>query len=84
MREQEQVAEGGSEVRAVQVRMFGRAWMIRVVTARTENFHGEFTGNVREADGQHWLALAERSRTPAEIDVLELLILQRHTMMISS
>jgi hypothetical protein len=75
VRQQEQVAEGGAKVGAVEVGVLRAARVVGLVAAGAEHFHREFAGNIRETDGQDGLALAQGPRAPAKAHVLELLIL---------
>lgn len=67
--EQEKMAEGGAEVGSVDVGVLGAARMIDLVTARAEDLHTELTSDIRQSDGQHRLALTQRARTAAKIDI---------------
>jgi hypothetical protein len=84
MREQEEVAEGRAEVGAVEVGVLRAARVVRLVAAGAEHFHGEFTRDIRETDGQDRLALAQGPRAPAKAHVLELLILFETTQQVES
>lgn len=49
--QQEQVAEGGAEVGAVDVGVLGAARMVHFVTTRAEDLNAELPGDVGQTDG---------------------------------
>ncbi len=71
------MGKSGTEVSPIYTSMFSRSRVVRLLAARAVDIDGTGADRVRDADGEHVLALAGQAGAAAEVGMHVFLVLDR-------